>query len=72
MVQAVESIADGQDANEIDTDREAWTLILVGAESYVQNAFDDDRAFTAAEFERITSRALQLIKELRKEKDIYW
>lgn len=57
---------------EIDVEREAWTLILNGAESYVEDAVDEDGSFTADEFEEITSRAMEVIKGLRKEKDVQW
>ena len=72
MVQTVESFAARQEPVEVDTEREAWTLVLNGAESHVEDAIDEDGSFTADEFEKITSRALQIIKELREEKDIYW
>lgn len=72
MVQAVESIADGQEPVPVDTEREAWTLILNGAESHVEDAINEDGSFTSDEYEKITSRAMELIKQLREEKDISW
>lgn len=56
----------------IDAEREAWTLILHGAEHYVEDAYDEDGSFTADEFEEITSLAKRLIKDLRREHDILW
>ena len=72
MVQAMESLASRQESVPVDTEREAWTLILNGAESHVEDAIDEDGSFTPDEYEKITSRALELIKQLREEKDIAW
>ena len=56
----------------IDTEREAWTLVLNGAESHVEDAIDEDGSFTPAEYEKITSRAMEIIHDLRIEKDVQW
>lgn len=46
---------------------EAWRLLLDGAESYVEDAEneDPDDGFTDAEFDVIRDRAMDLIEELR-------
>jgi len=57
---------------EIDIEREAWTFILNGAESYVEDALPEDEHLTSEEHWRVVDRAMELIRELRQEKDVAW
>ena len=62
----------GQKMPEIDTEREAWTLILNGAESHVEDALPEDEHLTPEEHWKVVDRAMELIREIREEKDVAW
>lgn len=51
-------------ADVVNIDREAWRLLLAGAESHREDAVNESGEFTDADFDAITARAGELIRHL--------
>lgn len=60
------------ESTEFDVEREAWTVVLNGAESFVEDYFNEDRAFTFEEHKQLVERAKEIITKLKKENDVLW
>lgn len=56
----------------LDFEREAWSLLLNGAEDHVKNDLNEDGTLTAEEHRKIIQLAEQFIDDLRKEHDVKW
>lgn len=53
-----------------DIDKEAWFLILLYAESGIEDDIDEDAQYTVKEYDAIHIRAFEIIKQMRDEKGI--
>lgn len=50
-----------------DVDREAWKLVLEGAESHLDDVIDETGEYSPEDWDRVTDRAVELTRELRAE-----
>jgi hypothetical protein len=52
----------------VDVDREAWRLLLMYAESGMEDDIDEDGDFDEDMYKAIQERAMQIIHDLRTDK----